>query len=319
VPVSDPPPPAEIEQAMSLYGAYGNGAALAEGGAPEGGAAAGGVIPATPGPADAAESLSAYGAYAYAGGGGGGGDDAGGVDLELPRELASAQAAIASAPDEAAAADARERMAYIAKNMQAQFGWSESDCIKFLDKVKNVGNASAPAEEKPLVASLDEAGREAYALTGGSSFQRGGTAFDTGADFSKFMGGGWAIFVMSSDGVMYAGSHKVGLFHHSSFLAGGEVAGAGEIKASGGRVTALTNKSGHYRPTGAEMLQVFDRLQSSGVSLSSVDYFHIGENFHGKPVPAEGGAKGAYDFFKVTPLGTPPAKGASPAPTPAVS
>jgi hypothetical protein len=236
---------------------------------------------------------------------------------DLPAQLSDAQSEVLSAPDPAAAAEAKEKRDFVADKLKTQFGWSEEDCAKYLDKVKNIGSASAAPGDKPVVTNLDEAGREAYAVAGSGSFTRGGAAFDTGSDYSKFMGGSWAIFVMSKDGQLYAGSHKVGLFHHSSFLSGGEVAGAGEMKASGGRITALTNKSGHYKPTGAEMMQVFAELQSRGVNLASVDYFHIGKNFHGAPTPAEGGAKAAYEYFKTDPNGTPPAKGAKPADAPA--
>ena len=43
-----------------------------------------------------------------------------------------------------------------------------------------------------------------------------------------------------------------------------DVAGAGEIRVKAGVVTGLTNKSGHYQPTVAEMVQVFEELERGG-------------------------------------------------------
>jgi hypothetical protein len=41
-----------------------------------------------------------------------------------------------------------------------------------------------------------------------------------GSLYSKFMGEGWAIYVMDPVGRFFVGQHKVGLFHYSSFLGG---------------------------------------------------------------------------------------------------
>jgi hypothetical protein len=142
--------------------------------------------------------------------------------------------------------------------------------------VQNVGTANP---DKPLVTALKtEAERAVCELHGGGAVTQGDSnePYDTSALFSKFKGKGWAIYVMDAQGRLFAAQHKVGLFHHSSFLAGGVVAGAGEIKVAGGKVEGITNKSGHYTPTTAEMLQVFAELSNRGVDLGTVGYFHIG-------------------------------------------
>jgi hypothetical protein len=208
------------------------------------------------------------------------------------------------------AREAQERRAVFVQYMQRSFRWTDDDCAKFIDKVRNIRDKTKSSEEKPTVTSLDEVARQQFEVVGSGSLTRNGDAFTTAGDFSNHSGGGWAIFVMSPNGNIYAGSHKVGLFHHSSFLAGGNVAGAGEVKASGGTISGLTNKSGHYRPTSAEMVQVFDELKSRGVSLSSVRYQH----FTGTATNwVAGGAKGAYDSFKRDPNAVPPIEGAAPA------
>jgi hypothetical protein len=165
----------------------------------------------------------------------------------------------------------------LAAQMRRNFGWSQEDCDKYLPKVANMSDPSNP--DRPLVTALKtEEERAEFQLRISGTVTQGSSTelYDTGNLFSKFMKQGWAIFVMDSSGRFFAAQHKVGLFHHSSFLAGGNVAGAGEIKIEGGRVKAITNKSGHYLPTAAEMVQVFAELESNGVDLATVDYYHLG-------------------------------------------
>lgn len=61
-------------------------------------------------------------------------------------------------------------------------------------------------------------------------------------------------------------------FHHSSFLSGGAVIGAGEIITDEtGKLLRITNKSGHYKPEAPQMLDVLNELDRSGVDLSGVE------------------------------------------------
>jgi len=57
------------------------------------------------------------------------------------------------------------------------------------------------------------------------------------------------IFVMSTSKKLYAGKKKKGLFHHSSFLAGGATLAAGRLEAEDGILESISAYSGHYRPT----------------------------------------------------------------------
>jgi hypothetical protein len=66
---------------------------------------------------------------------------------------------------------------------------------------------------------------------------------------TAFSGLGWAIFVCSPEWKMFVNSHQVGVHHHSSFLAGGAVAAAGELVVRNGVIMCVTAKSGHYTPT----------------------------------------------------------------------
>ncbi len=120
----------------------------------------------------------------------------------------------------------------------------------------------------------DESEREELELKGGDPLKQGKPpnerVYDTSRDFSVFSGIGWAIYVMSPDGKIYAHSHKISRFHHSSFLAGGDVAGAGEIKVNNGKLTGITNKSGHYRPGPEYLVQVLKEFRERGTGLSGV-------------------------------------------------
>lgn len=55
--------------------------------------------------------------------------------------------------------------------------------------------------------------------------------------------------------------------HHSSPLAGGDVAGAGHIKVEDGRITEIDDMSGHYKPDAQKTLQVLRRLEKLGAKL----------------------------------------------------
>ncbi|MBD2561277.1 hypothetical protein H6G95_11735, partial [Nostoc linckia FACHB-391] len=94
---------------------------------------------------------------------------------------------------------------------------------------------------------------------------------------------GKAIFVMTVNGKIYAADqaaeYQQGLdprqkqqwiFHHSSFVAGAEVAAAGEIEIKDGVLQGITDASGHYHPDAAMTRQVLQMLQDGGVSLEGV-------------------------------------------------
>ncbi len=166
--------------------------------------------------------------------------------------------------------------------MQQHFGWSAGDVDKYII-----------AKEASKVAYLDEDERKGYILNGGGTMTQGedDEPFDTSAMFSKHSGNGFGIYVMAQDGTLYADQHKVGLFHHSSFLSGGDVAGAGEIKVIGGKVRCVTNKTGHYRAGDPELWQVLDELKSRGVDLAGVEV----RNDPRSTAPYPGGAAQFYE------------------------
>ena len=135
----------------------------------------------------------------------------------------------------------------------------------------------------------------------GATVTRGlaNTILDTSNMTSKFSGKGFAIYVMSPSGEMYADQHKVGLFHHSSFLAGGDVAAAGEINVVGGKVRRITNKTGHYKAGAEEVWQLLHQFRRRGMDLKPIDVKIMGVG----PGPFgeyPGGAEKFYEDKKPT-------------------
>ena len=134
------------------------------------------------------------------------------------------------------------------------------------------GLTLAPSEVKMFVRGveyLNDAARIKYRveLIGGLLVQDE-KPFDTGLMRTVFSGQGWAIYVESpATGYFYSASHVKGLFHHSSFLAGAPVRGAGEWRVRGGLPLLITAKSGHYQPSMAAFLAVLRSLQHGGVNL----------------------------------------------------
>jgi hypothetical protein len=131
-----------------------------------------------------------------------------------------------------------------------------------------------PSEVKMFVrgvAYLDEAARESYRIEiRAGMLVKDGRAFDTGAMRTVFSGHGWAIYVQSPrTRLFYSASHVKGLFHHSSFLSGAPVLGAGEWQVHAGLPLLITAKSGHYQPEMRHFVGVLTSLRDQGVNLGA--------------------------------------------------
>ncbi|MFD3706260.1 hypothetical protein ACFWUP_24225 [Nocardia sp. NPDC058658] len=131
-----------------------------------------------------------------------------------------------------------------------------------------VGNSVWPPGR--WVAYLDEIVRQQTRLyiVDGLIYDATGTLFDTSAGVTAHGGAGRAIFVMDEHGNLYASNyHEPGLFHHSSFLAGGNVAAAGELVVIDGELQMVTDSSGHYRPSRGHTMQAIDLLRNMGIPI----------------------------------------------------
>lgn len=111
----------------------------------------------------------------------------------------------------------------------------------------------------------------------------------TGAENMRLSGeslqkGGEHIFVMDGEGQVFAKEGQAALsqmdetargvhVHHSSFLAGEAVAGAGEMTVDKqGFISGITDRSGHYKPGEQQSTQTLDELEKQGVNLDNVRF-----------------------------------------------
>ena len=93
----------------------------------------------------------------------------------------------------------------------------------------------------------------------------------------------WA-YVISVTGRIYIHHHEADHFHHSSFLAGARVACAGMIAVSEGRILYVSNKSGHYQPSPADLYQ----------GLAALKRRHPTLDFDEVVIEAIAGTEGSY-------------------------
>ncbi|CAM8889209.1 unnamed protein product [Rhodiola kirilowii] len=84
-------------------------------------------------------------------------------------------------------------------------------------------------------------------------------------------GDGKWIFVLSTSGTLYVGKKTKGLFHHSSFLAGGAISAAGRVLVENGVLKAISRQSGHYQPTEENLNYFVSFLEKNNVNLADVD------------------------------------------------
>lgn len=106
----------------------------------------------------------------------------------------------------------------------------------------------------------------ALSVVGGKLYQ-GNALFDTTKADKSHSFDHTSIFVMDMNGIVYASKQfKVFMFHHSSILAGRDVAFAGEMQVEQGVIKKISNCSGHYMPDIKFASQLKDSLNKQGYS-----------------------------------------------------
>ncbi len=113
-----------------------------------------------------------------------------------------------------------------------------------------------------------------------------GFSCDQAKDPTGGGGAGVAAYVWSEAGELFIGEHRGHVFHHSSFVSGRRVRCAGMIKMAGGRVTALNNNSGHYKPRKPQLKHLVQWLNTAGAfaNTATVECFlGNGQTFQGAP------------------------------------
>lgn len=117
--------------------------------------------------------------------------------------------------------------------------------------------------------AFDESSREEFELRVENGLLLGadGTPLDTG--------GAPFLIVLAPDGKLYGGRgdySSESKLHHSSFLAGQEVAAAGEVVVRRGQVVRVTSRSGHYKPPMCLLDQLSAEFARRGVKLDDVPF-----------------------------------------------
>lgn len=139
--------------------------------------------------------------------------------------------------------------------------------------------------------------RECYRVTfdaNGLAVNNDGSPFTTRDMETAHSGDGWGVFVVDPNGKLYARSHEVGYFHHSTFLAGRPVAAAGELLSDDtGKIRLITAKTGHYKAGLEEMIRMVTLIpQLPGDALILPDFTKM-------LPPAKGGISQAL-LYKVS-------------------
>ncbi|XP_075078587.1 IQ domain-containing protein IQM3 [Nicotiana tabacum] len=98
-------------------------------------------------------------------------------------------------------------------------------------------------------------------------------------DTTKGPPGAKWIFVMSTSKRLFAGEKKKGMFHHSSFLAGGATLAAGRLVVEDGTVKSISPYSGHYRPTDDSLDSFLSILKENGVKVDEVKIKKANEDY----------------------------------------
>jgi len=105
----------------------------------------------------------------------------------------------------------------------------------------------------------------------GKLYDASGKLFDTSRISAHNASPGRAIFVMDQHGNIYTSlGHEArpSHFHHSSLLAGHDVAMAGEIEVRNGQLKFINNQSGHYQPPNNLLTQAETHLKAQGLDFS---------------------------------------------------
>jgi filamentous hemagglutinin len=114
-----------------------------------------------------------------------------------------------------------------------------------------------PNFEVPYLTPEQQQQRRVY-ITDDGALQYDGRTMENGE---------W-IFVVNQDGELVADRFQVGQVHHSSLSGGKPVLMAGEFEVSGGKITFIANKSGHFRPDTEAFKRFLVALGAKGADLS---------------------------------------------------
>ncbi|XP_022720909.1 IQ domain-containing protein IQM1-like [Durio zibethinus] len=133
-------------------------------------------------------------------------------------------------------------------------------------KEVNLDKCPRPNLQRECIEYLGPKEREAYEVI----LQRGKLIYkQSKAAVNTIERTKW-IFVLSTSRILYVGQKEKGLFHHSSFLAGGATIASGRLVVRRGTLDAIWAYSGHYRPTEENFMELCSFLEEHHVDLTNV-------------------------------------------------
>lgn len=131
-----------------------------------------------------------------------------------------------------------------------------------------------PAASCRPIVRLNEGQRQAYCTecNDGVLF-RNGNLLSTEGETAGTDAEDWMIFVIGPDQKLYCGSHVPDVFYHSSFFKAQAVMAAGKIKTDkNGKIIAISNQSGHYRPSDKQSRMMLQWFEEHGVKLENTAF-----------------------------------------------
>lgn len=145
------------------------------------------------------------------------------------------------------------------------------------------GNDFWAKHDKTVTHRAGAADKARYAtqVTDTGLLQRGGAALDTTRGHrTAAVNGRWMrqgqMFTMDEQGALSTADQAAEeqatgkRVHHSTLAAGDDVAGAGELQVRRGRVEAISDRSGHYKPDITQTHQALSHLAGQGVPLEGM-------------------------------------------------
>lgn len=83
----------------------------------------------------------------------------------------------------------------------------------------------------------------------------------------------WAMYAMTAEGKLRVSNYRQhNVFHHSALFAGADVSGVGGLRTSGkGKVSGISNRSGHYMPPVLSIAQTLVYFRSLDVLAPEIE------------------------------------------------
>ena len=154
---------------------------------------------------------------------------------------------------------------YVGENEQCTEGQRETLCCRPGDKKNRMVRYLSVEERKQFKMDIVDG----KLMKGGKTLphlEPGGDP-NTEIEYLYTMDQQGAIFIEKASPMLTC------KFHHSSFVHGAPVAGAGQIKIRQGKATFIDNCSGHYRPSDDIMDQVLSVLKQQNIDVERVRYY----------------------------------------------